>query len=68
MARLVRIRDVPEPVYRILKSRATRSGMSLSAYLRRELAHIASLPTPEELAALSAPRAPELSQRSQNKP
>jgi len=68
MARLVRIRDVPEPVYRILKSRATRSGMSLSAYLRRELARIASLPTPEELAALSAPSAPQLSQRSQNKP
>ena len=68
MTRLVRIGDVPEPVYLTLKSRATRSGMSLSAYLRRELTRVVSLPTPEELAALSAPRAPELSQRSQNKP
>ena len=49
MARLVRIRDVPEPVHRTLKSRAAQSGMSLSAYLRRELARIASLRTSEEL-------------------
>lgn len=51
MGKLVQVRDVPEHVHRTLKSRAARSGMSLSEYLRGELALIASRPTPEEVLA-----------------
>ena len=49
MAKLLQVRDVPDPVHRTLKARAAQSGMSLSEYLRAELALIASRPTPEEL-------------------
>jgi plasmid stability protein len=51
MGKLVQVRDVPEAVYRTLKSRAAQSGISLSEYLRGELALIASRPTPEEVLA-----------------
>lgn len=51
MAVLVQIRDVPEDVHRVLKSRAAGSGMSLSEYLRRVLAEAAEQPTLEELTA-----------------
>jgi plasmid stability protein len=51
MGKLVQVRDVPEQVHRTLKARAAQSGMSLSEYLRNELALIASRPSPEELLA-----------------
>jgi plasmid stability protein len=51
MGRLVQVRDVPEDVHRTLKSRAAQSGISLSEYLRVELARLASLPSPEEVRA-----------------
>jgi antitoxin FitA len=51
MGVLVQIRDVPEPVHRVLKARAAASGMSFSEYLRALLARTAERPTPEELAA-----------------
>ncbi|MDF2711039.1 antitoxin [Nonomuraea muscovyensis] len=43
------IRDVPEPVAESLKERAAEAGMSLSAYVARELADIAARPTNAEL-------------------
>lgn len=49
MKKLVQVRDVPEGVHRTLKARAAESGISLSEYLRGELALIASRPTPEEV-------------------
>ena len=49
MAKLVQIRDVAEPVHRTLKARAAQSGVSLSEYLRAELARVAALPTPDEV-------------------
>lgn len=49
MSKLVQVRDVPESVHRTLKARAAESGISLSEYLRGELALIASRPTPEEV-------------------
>ena len=49
MAKLVQVRDVPDTVHRTLKARAAQSGISLSEYLRSELALIASRPTPEEV-------------------
>ncbi len=51
MGRLVQIRQVPEPVHRILKARAAQSGSSLSEYLRTELGRLAALPTSDELRA-----------------
>ncbi len=56
MATLVQIRDVPEEVHRILKSRAAREGVSLSEYLRTLLERDASRPTPQELSARIAAR------------
>jgi plasmid stability protein len=43
------IRDVPEPVAESLKERAAEAGMSLSAYVSRELADIAARPTNAEI-------------------
>lgn len=51
MGVLVQVRDVPEPVHRVLKARAAAAGMSFSEYLRLLLARAAERPTPEELAA-----------------
>lgn len=58
MGRLLQVRDVPEAVHRTLKARAAQSGMSLSEYLRGELALIASRPTVEELRQRLRSRAP----------
>lgn len=49
MGKLLQVRDVPEGVHRTLKARAAQSGMSLSEYLRGELALLASRPTPDEI-------------------
>ena len=51
MGRLVQVRDVPDGVHRTLKARAAQSGISLSDYLRTELARVASLPSPDEVRA-----------------
>ena len=51
MGRLVQIRDVPEDVHRTLKARAAMSGVSLSEYLRSELARMAARPPVDELIA-----------------
>jgi plasmid stability protein len=51
MGTLVQIRDVPDDVHAVLKSRAALSGVSLSEYLRTVLQRAASRPTPAELSA-----------------
>ena len=51
MGRLVQIRDVPEDVHRTLKARAAMSGVSMSEYLRSELARMAARPPVDELIA-----------------
>jgi len=58
MAKLVQIRDVPDPVHRTLKARAAQSGRSLSEYLRAELSRVAALPTPDEVRARLRQRTP----------
>jgi hypothetical protein len=45
------IRDVSEAVAETLKERAAAAGMSLSAYVARELAKIAARPTNSEIVA-----------------
>ncbi|MGP8246389.1 MAG: FitA-like ribbon-helix-helix domain-containing protein [Bryobacteraceae bacterium] len=48
MSKMIQVRDVPDHVHRTLKSRAAREGMSLSDFLKRELARSAERPTIEE--------------------
>jgi antitoxin FitA len=49
MGKTVQIRNVPERVHRVLKTRAAQAGMSLSAYLSRELKRVADKPSVEEI-------------------
>lgn len=51
MAKMIQIRNVPEPVHRTLKARAAQAGMTLSDYLLAEVQQLADLPTIEELTA-----------------
>lgn len=54
----MQIRDVPEDVHAVLKSRAALAGVSLSEYVRGELARVVARPTPEELIARVRARGP----------
>src|SRR5437899_6451942 len=47
----IQIRNVPDALRRQLKSRAARTGMSLSNYLLGEIRHLAERPTLEQLRA-----------------
>lgn len=46
---MVQIRNVPEALHRVLKSRAALAGMSLSDFLLGELREVAGRPTMDEL-------------------
>jgi plasmid stability protein len=48
MSKMIQVRDVPDEVHRTLKSRAAREGMSLSDFLKKELARAAERPTMQE--------------------
>lgn len=48
MARIIQIRDVPDDVHQVLAARARLQGMSLSEYLRAELARLAARPSVDE--------------------
>lgn len=48
MARIIQIRDVPDDVHEVLAARARLQGMSLSEYLRAELARLAARPSVDE--------------------
>ncbi len=45
---MIQIRNVPEEVHSILKARAAREGMSLSDFLKQELARSVAKPTLKE--------------------
>jgi hypothetical protein len=49
MAKMIQIRHVPDALHRVLRARAARAGMTLSDYLRAELARAAERLTAEEL-------------------
>jgi antitoxin FitA len=49
MAVMIQIRNVPEPVHRVLKARSALLGKSLSDVILEELQAMAALPAPEEL-------------------
>lgn len=44
MSKMIQIRNVPESLHRVLKMRAARHGLTLSEYLLREVAQVASRP------------------------
>lgn len=48
MSKMVQIRNVPDDVHTLLKSRAVREGMSLSDFIKRELERSARRPTMQE--------------------
>jgi len=48
MSKMIQVRDVPEDLHGILKSRAALEGMSLSDFIKRELLRIAERPTMKE--------------------
>jgi len=54
---MIQIRNVPEPLHRLLKARAASAGMSLSDYLLAELRQVAARPTRDELIARVAANA-----------
>ena len=49
MSKMIQIRHVPDDVHKALKIRATKEGMSLSDFLRREVTRVAEQPTLEEM-------------------
>ncbi len=51
MSVMIQIRNVPDPLHRLLKSRAALAGMSLSDYLMNQIRQIAEQPTLEEMRA-----------------
>jgi plasmid stability protein len=48
MSKMIQVRDVPDHVHGTLKSRAASEGMSLSDFLKKELARAAERPTMQE--------------------
>jgi plasmid stability protein len=56
MPKAVQIRDVPDDVHAILRTRAAAAGMSLSDYLRDELTHLARRPTVADVVARAQAR------------
>ena len=51
MSSMIQVRNVPDEVHRTLKMRAAVAGMSLSDYIKRDLAQVASSPSMEEIHA-----------------
>jgi plasmid stability protein len=56
MSKHVQIRDVPDDVHALLRVRAAQEGLSLSEYLRRELAGVAARSRNAEVLARSPHR------------
>jgi plasmid stability protein len=55
---MIQIRNVPDDLHRLLKSRAAIAGMSLSDYLLNEIHQVAERPTFAEPCARLASRPP----------
>jgi plasmid stability protein len=56
MPKIIQIRNVPDELYRKLKSRAARQDIPLSDYMLREISSVAERPTIRELAERLATR------------
>ncbi|MCY3727484.1 MAG: hypothetical protein OXF97_00610 [Nitrospira sp.] len=49
MSKMIQLRNVPDDLHKVLKSRAAWAGTSLSDYLIAEIQRLAEHPTVEEL-------------------
>ena len=58
MSTMIQLRNVPDELHRLLKSRAALAGRSLSDFLIEEIRQIAERPTVEELRAKLRSREP----------
>ena len=58
MSKMIQVRNVPDEVHQALKTAAAAEGMSLSDYIKRELATIASQASFEEIDARIRARGP----------
>jgi plasmid stability protein len=58
MSKMIQIRNVPDKIHRILKTRAERAQMNLSDFLLREMNQIAARPELDELIARIKRRPP----------
>jgi antitoxin FitA len=56
--KMLQVRNVPEDVHRALKERAAREGTTMSELVLRELPRLATRPSPEQVLARIAQRAP----------
>jgi plasmid stability protein len=56
MSKMIQIRNVPDALHRMLKSRAASAGMSLSDYLLQALERVGEKPSRAELIARLARR------------
>ncbi len=61
---MIQVRNVPDHVHRTLKSRAARESMSLSDFLKKELARAAERPTMQEWLERAQEAAPIRAKRS----
>ena len=58
MSKMIQVRNVSDDVHRVLKATALAEGMSLSDYIKRELATIANQASFEEIDARIRARGP----------
>jgi plasmid stability protein len=56
--KILQVRNVPDDVHRALKERAAREGTTMSELVLRELPRLARRPSPEQVRARIASRAP----------
>jgi len=49
MSKMIQLRNVPEPLHRLLKARAALAGLPLSDYLIREVRKLAEHPAAEQM-------------------
>lgn len=61
MSKMLQVRNVPDPVHVELRRRAAREGMSLSAFVLRELERLTQRPPVDEVLARAAARGGRLS-------
>ncbi len=50
MSKMIQIRNVPDGVHAVLKSRAALAGQPLTEFLLSEIRRVAERPSPDELA------------------
>lgn len=56
MSKMIQVRDVPDEVHRVLKTRAAAEGLSLSDYIKRDLEELAKQATIEDVFASARAR------------